>query len=157
MDAIGDGAAPYRTAEERRRVVEQRFASDRDCWLMTQDPTDGPYVIPLSFVVSGALALMATAEGRRTVKNLGADSRAVFVLGGYGDAIRAYGRCVVLPLGHVPRELRNQYVEKAGWNPELAGPDFVGLLFRMEEVLCSRSSSEDADQVVWTTNQPMPW
>jgi hypothetical protein len=134
--------------------VKQRFATDRDCWLVTQDPTDGPYVIPLSFVVSGRLAFMATAESRPTVKNLGADSRAVFVLGGYGDAIRAYGRCFVLPFGRVPGELRNQCVEKAGWNPELAGPEFVGLLFHIEEVLCSRSSSEDADRVVWSTDQP---
>jgi hypothetical protein len=157
VNAIGDGAAPYRSTEERQRIVERRFVADRDCWLVTQDPTDGPYVIPLSFVVSGSLAFMATAKGRRTVRNLGADARAAFALGGYGDAIRAYGRCSVLPLERVAIELRDQYVAKAAWNPELAGSEFVGLLFHMEKVLCSRSPSEDADRVIWTSDQPSPW
>lgn len=118
MDAIGDGAAPYRTAEERQRVVKQRFAVDRDCWLVTHDPADGPYVIPLSFAVSGSLALMVAGSGRRTVTNLAADTRAAFVLGGYGDAIRAYGRCAVFDLRDVPRDLSSAYVAKTAWNSD---------------------------------------
>jgi pyridoxamine 5'-phosphate oxidase-like protein len=157
VNAIGDGAAAYRSPDERQRVVAVRFAGDRDCWLLTQDPANGPYAIPLSFVVSGQHALMATASASRTVKNVEIDPRAALVLGGYGDAIRAYGRCAVLPLERVGRELRSSYVMKTGWDPERSGSHFVGLLLDMEKVLCSRSPTEDGDNVVWARDQPTPW
>jgi Pyridoxamine 5'-phosphate oxidase len=157
VNAIGDSAAPYRTPEERRRVVTERFSADRDCWLVTSHPTDGPHVIPLSFAASGAVVLLATASARPAVKNLRADPRAAFVLGGYGDAIRAFGGCTILPWACVERELRDRYVTKAGWNPDLAGPEFVGVLFHMQEVLCSRSPPEEADRIVWTSERPTPW
>jgi hypothetical protein len=154
--AIGDSAAPYRTQAERRSIVAERFRVDCDCWLATS-AEDGPYVVPLSFLITGADAVLATAETRPTVRNVRRIPRVALVLGGHDDAIRAYGDCAIGPLDDIAPAVRAQYVERAGWDPFAAGPPFVALVVRLEEVLCSRSPAEDSDRVVWRRGDPTPW
>lgn len=157
MEAIGDATGPYRTPAQRLAGVVERFHRDRDCWLATAHPRTGPYVVPLSFVMVESLALLATAEPRRVVHNIRAMPRAVIVLGGYGDAIRANGICEVVAFDAIASDLRTAYVEKAGWDPGHQDTPFVALLLRLVEVWCSRSPVEESDRVVWRAGDPTPW
>ncbi len=157
MEAIGDSAAAYRTPDERRSIVAHRFQHDCDCWFVSSHPEHGPSIVPLSFLVTGPRALLATATGRPSVRNVLTTPRVGFALGGYGDAIRAYGTCAVVTLDSVGADIRQRYVEKAGWDPFTAGREFVGLVVRLEQVLCSRSPAEDKDRVVWRTGDPTFW
>jgi hypothetical protein len=157
MNAIGDSTAAYRTRDERRTVVAERFRKDCDCWFATSHPDDGPYIVPLSFLIVGPTALLATAPERPTVRNVQLVPSVALALGGYDDAIRAYGDCDVVTMESIAPDRRKRYVEKAGWDPFVAGSRFVALVVRLQKVLCSRSPAEDRDRVVWKHGDPTPW
>ena len=138
-------------------MAAERFRTDCDCWFASSNPEDGPYIVPLSFLITGPTAVLATAETRPTVTNVRRTSSVALALGGYDDAIRAYGECDVVPLDAIARTTQTQYVEKAGWDPFTAGAPFVALVVRLDRVLCSRSPAEDRDRVVWRRGEPTPW
>jgi hypothetical protein len=153
--AIGDSAAPYRTADQRLAVAAACLIDHRDCWFITADPENGPHAVPLSFLAIGPRVILATAPNRPAARNIALNPRVVLVLAGFGDAIRFNGEAEVVPFADLEGDVQAQYIAKAEWDPRAAG--FIGLVVTLSQILCSRSPAEDRDRVVWKAGTPTPW
>jgi Pyridoxamine 5'-phosphate oxidase len=154
---LGSSTLPYRTPDERRAVVAEHFARDRDCWVISSHPEHGPYTVPLSFLADGETLLLFTHEKRPSVRNVEVEPRVILAFGGYSQALTARGECAVVPLDAVSEETLARYVAKAGWNPAEEGGGFVALRVTLTAVLCSRSEREEQDRQLWRRGEPRFW
>jgi Pyridoxamine 5'-phosphate oxidase len=87
-----------------------------DAWVASAGPTDGPYLVPLSFLWDGAKITVATPESSPTARNLTATGKVRLAIGPTRDVVLIEGTVEVFTREVVPDDVADAFAAKL-WEP----------------------------------------
>ncbi|MFD4829878.1 pyridoxamine 5'-phosphate oxidase family protein [Streptomyces uncialis] len=108
--------APPRSLHERRHDALKRLESDIDLWVSTAGQDGVPYLVPLSFLWTDGIFLVATPPTSPTARNLTASGRVRLSLGPTRDVVLVEGTARPLTTDELGTR-GDAYAERTGWDP----------------------------------------
>lgn len=103
-----------RTRAERLRDTRDRLASDVDAWFATGG-TDGPHLVPLSFLWHDEALLIATEDGSPTARNLQANGQVRVGVGVTRDVVLIEAHATTVD--DVDAATGDAFAEHTGFDP----------------------------------------
>jgi hypothetical protein len=131
-----------RTLAERTADVRAKLAVDEDCWVASASGTGDAYLIPLSFVWTGAQLILATPERSRTVRNLWRAGVVRIALGPTRDVVLLDGTVDFVPLTEIEPEIADAFAKHTGFDPRTETATYVYLRVTPHTIQAWREANE---------------
>ncbi|MCX4679215.1 pyridoxamine 5'-phosphate oxidase family protein [Streptomyces sp. NBC_01433] len=107
----------HRQTPERRRDALERLGAERDVWVSTAHPDNGPHQVPLWFLWDGRAVWMCTSATSVTARNVTAEPRVRLALPDTFDVVLLQGEAELFPVQEVPGDAAEAFADKFGWDP----------------------------------------
>ncbi|RKS06652.1 pyridoxamine 5'-phosphate oxidase [Nocardiopsis sp. Huas11] len=134
--------APPRGREERLRDTRARLEGDADLWLASSGATDGPHLVPLSYLWDGTAFLVSTPRTSVTARNLLADGRVRLSLGSTRDVVMVDGTAEPVGPDDLGPERGEAFARRTGFDPRELGRPYQYFLIRPRRVQAWREENE---------------
>jgi hypothetical protein len=105
---------PARPLATRKADALERLTTDVDAWVSTASPDGVPYLVPLSFIWTGATLILSTASRNPTSLNLQANGHVHLAIGGTRDVVLVTGKAEKFT---PTQEQGDTFAEKTGFDP----------------------------------------
>lgn len=134
---------PARTPMQRKQDTLNRLEHDVDAWVATADPATGnPYLIPLSFLWTGAALLIATPASSPTGRNLQSTGKARVGIGPTRDLVLIEGTVQVLADAEVTGEVGDAFAAKTGFDPRELTTRYLYFRIHPQRIQAWREANE---------------
>ncbi|MFI7243864.1 pyridoxamine 5'-phosphate oxidase family protein [Streptomyces qinglanensis] len=137
-----------RETAERRRDTLDRLATERDIWVSTAHPDDGPHQVPLWFSWDGQAVWMCTGAASATARNVRAEPRVRLALPDTFDVVLLQGAAECFPVHDVPGDAADAFATEFGWDPRREEEPFVYLRVAPRTVRAWRGEPELRGRVI---------
>lgn len=136
-----------RTAERVRDTLE-RLDTERDAWVSTAHPDNGPHQVPLWFLWDGRAVWMCTGATSVTARNVREEPRVRLSLPDTSDVVLLQGEAEYFPHQEVPEDAAEAFAGKFGWDPRVEEGSFLYVRVTPRTVRAWRGEPELRGRVI---------
>ncbi|GHF18236.1 pyridoxamine 5'-phosphate oxidase [Streptomyces griseoluteus] len=146
-----------RDPAERVRDTLTRLGTERDLWLSTSHPTQGPHQVPLWFAWDGAALWMCTNATSATARNIREEPRVRLSLPDTTDVVLLQGTARLYPAADAPPEAAEAFTAKFAWDPRTEETPHVYLRVEPTTVRAWRGVPELRGRVIMRDGSWVGW
>jgi hypothetical protein len=140
--SVSTPAAPRELALRKRDALVLLDESV-DAWVASAGTDLLPCLVPLSYVWTAGVLLVATPLTNQTGRNLTANPRARAAVGAVRDVVMLHADVTVYTAVTVPDELMAAYVGKLGWDPRAESVPYGCYALRPYRMQAWREGNEE--------------